>query len=73
MKTFIQNGDVITVTTPAGGVASGDAVIVGNLFGIAAFTVSAVSSAPFARGGKPRCSEPLGASTHDDFRVYAQV
>jgi len=35
MKTFIQNGDVITVTAPAGGVASRDGVIVGSLFGIA--------------------------------------
>lgn len=26
MKTFIQNGDVITVTAPTGGVASGDGV-----------------------------------------------
>ena len=34
MKTFIQNGDVITVTAPAGGVASGDGVIVlTDLFG----------------------------------------
>lgn len=40
MKTFIQNGDVITVTAPTGGVASGDGVIVGSLFGIAAFTAA---------------------------------
>ena len=35
MKTFIQNGDVITVTAPAGGIVSGNGIIVGNLFGIA--------------------------------------
>ena len=40
MKTFIQNGDVITVTAPSGGVASGDGVIVGSLFGVAAFTAA---------------------------------
>lgn len=40
MKTFIQNGDVITVTAPAGGAASGDGVIVGSLFGVAAFTAT---------------------------------
>ncbi len=40
MKTFIQNGDVITVTAPTGGVASGDGVIVESLFGIAAFTAA---------------------------------
>lgn len=40
MKTFIQNGDVITVTAPAGGVASGEGVVVGSLFGIATFTAA---------------------------------
>ncbi|MBN8936802.1 MAG: DUF2190 family protein [Rhizobiales bacterium] len=40
MKTFIQNGDVITVTAPTGGVTSGGGVIVGALFGIAAFTAA---------------------------------
>lgn len=40
MKTFIQNGDVITVTAPTGGVASGDGAIVGSLFGVAAFTAA---------------------------------
>ena len=33
MKTFIQNGHVITITAPAGGVSSGDGVLVGSLFG----------------------------------------
>ena len=41
MKTFIQNGDVITVTAPTGGVASGDGVIVDSLFGIAAYDAPA--------------------------------
>ena len=36
MKTYIQNGHVITVPTPAGGIASGEGLIVGNIFGIAA-------------------------------------
>lgn len=38
MKTYIQNGDMITVTAPAGGVQSGDGVIVSSLFGIAAYS-----------------------------------
>ncbi len=33
--------------------------------------VSAVPLAPFARCRERRCSEPLRASTHDDFRAYA--
>lgn len=35
MKTFIQSGHHIDVTAPAGGVSSGDGVVVGSLFGIA--------------------------------------
>ena len=38
MKTYIQNGHVVRVTTPAGGIASGDGLIVGNIFGIAAYS-----------------------------------
>ncbi|UXU76304.1 MULTISPECIES: DUF2190 family protein [unclassified Paracoccus (in: a-proteobacteria)] len=40
MKTYIQNGHVITVPTPAGGIASGDGLIVGNIFGIAAYSAA---------------------------------
>ena len=35
MRTFTQNGDVIAVAAPSGGVGSGDALVVGSLFGIA--------------------------------------
>ncbi len=40
MQNHIQNGHVITVTTPAGGIASGDGLIVGNMFGIAAYSAA---------------------------------
>jgi predicted RecA/RadA family phage recombinase len=40
MKNFIQNGDVITVAAPTGGITSGDGVIVGSLFGVAAFSAA---------------------------------
>ena len=36
MKNFIQKGDTLTMAAPTGGVASGDGVLVGSLFGIAA-------------------------------------
>lgn len=42
MKNFVKEGDVITVTAPYD-VASGDGVLVGSLFGVAAYT--AVSGA----------------------------
>jgi predicted RecA/RadA family phage recombinase len=51
MKTFIQNGDVITVTAPSGGVASGDGVIVGSLFGVAAFTAAEGEAVEIATRG----------------------
>ena len=51
MKTFIQNGDVITVTAPTGGVASGDGVIVGSLFGIAAYDAPAGGPTEIATTG----------------------
>ncbi|KKL79884.1 hypothetical protein LCGC14_2010330, partial [marine sediment metagenome] len=34
-KNFIQPGDTLTVTAPAGGVVSGGAVEIGKLFGVA--------------------------------------
>jgi predicted RecA/RadA family phage recombinase len=36
MKNFIQDGNVVTVTAPTGGVKSGDGIVVGALFGICA-------------------------------------
>ena len=38
MKNYIQNGDMITVTAPVGGVTSGQGVLVGSLFGVVAAT-----------------------------------
>ena len=37
MKTFIQPGNVISVTAPAGGVTANHGLLVGSLFGIATF------------------------------------
>ena len=35
MKTYIQPGHTLTITAPAGGVTSGQGVLIGTLFGIA--------------------------------------
>ena len=37
MKNYIQPGNTITITAPTGGVVSGDGVLIGSLFGVAAF------------------------------------
>lgn len=51
MKNFIQRGDVITVTAPTGGVVSGQGVLVGNLFGVAAITAAEDESVEIATVG----------------------
>ena len=40
MKNYLQNGDMITVTAPVGGVTSGQGLLVGSLFGIVAMTAA---------------------------------
>ena len=45
MNTFIQPGQVLTLTAPGGGVSSGDGVQIGQLFVVA--VADAVAAAPF--------------------------
>jgi len=40
MKNHIQKGDFITVPAPLGGSAPGEGLIIGNIFGIAAFAAA---------------------------------
>jgi predicted RecA/RadA family phage recombinase len=40
MQSHIQKGDVITVAAPAGGIASGNWMIVSNIFGVAAYSAA---------------------------------
>ena len=40
MQNYIQNGHVITVATPVGGIASGEGAIIGNIFGVAAYSAA---------------------------------
>ncbi|ACI98699.1 DUF2190 family protein [Rhodospirillum centenum] len=51
MKTFVQSGDLVEVTAPAGGVASGAGVLVGALFGVAAETAPAGAAVVLATRG----------------------
>ena len=37
MKNFVQDGNVLTVTAPTGGVSSGDLIIVGAIAGVCAY------------------------------------
>ncbi len=51
MKNFIQRGDVITITAPAGGLTSGQGVLIGNLFGVATKTAAEDESVEIATVG----------------------
>ena len=51
MKNFIQTGHMITVPAPTGGVVSGQGVIVGALFGIAATTAPEATNVEIATTG----------------------
>ncbi len=53
MKNYLQNGRILRFTAPAGGIASGDALIVGSIFGIAAY--SSAEGAPVERVSDPVC------------------
>lgn len=44
MKNFVQKGEFVTITAPAGGTTSGVGVLIGDLFGIATNTVGAGES-----------------------------
>jgi predicted RecA/RadA family phage recombinase len=51
MKNFIRNGDMNSVTSPAGGIASGQGVLVGSLFGVAAKAAAEGESVEIATVG----------------------
>lgn len=40
MKNFVQEDEIIEITAPAGGVTSGDGVVLGTLFGVAVTTAA---------------------------------
>ncbi|SRR5581483_4226116 len=51
MKNYIQEGRMITVAAPTGGVTSGDGVVVGALFGVATKTAAAGETVTIATTG----------------------
>ncbi|QCO05451.1 DUF2190 family protein [Azospirillum argentinense] len=61
MKNFVQPGHTITVAAPSGGVSSGDGVIVGALFGVAATAAAAGAALEISTEGV--FTLPKGTST----------
>jgi predicted RecA/RadA family phage recombinase len=41
MRNYVQPGNVVTLTAPAGGVLSSQGVLIGSLFGVAAYDAKA--------------------------------
>lgn len=62
MKNYLSEGDVVTVAAPVGGVSSGDGVLVGALFGVAAADVAAGDPAALATVGVFSLPKRLSAS-----------
>lgn len=63
MRNFIQPGNVVTAVTPSGGVVSGDPVLIGNLFGIAATSQAAGEDVELAVTGVYDLPKATGAVT----------
>lgn len=79
MQNFIQPGNTVSLTAPAGGVASGGAVLAGGLFGVAAtatdegapvecavagvFRLPAAAADTFTQGGRVFWDAAAGAIT----------
>jgi len=51
MRNYIQEGRMITVAAPAGGVTFGDCVVIGALFGVASKTAAAGETVTIATEG----------------------
>lgn len=62
MKTFIQNGTSIAVAAPAGGVTSGDGVVIGALFGVAATTAAEGETVTLATVGAYELPKPTSTA-----------
>ena len=63
MQNFVQKGEVVTVTTPAGGVVSGAGLLIGSLFGVAATTESEGDDVEIVTQGVFDLAKAAGAVT----------
>jgi len=51
MKNFVKPGHALDVVAPSGGLVSGQAVLIGSLFGVAAYSCAAGASAEIVTNG----------------------
>jgi predicted RecA/RadA family phage recombinase len=70
MKNFVQPGDLVTVAAPTGGIASGQGVLIGALFGVAAITQAEGSDVEIATRGVFDLAKMNGAEFTPGAAVY---
>ncbi len=61
MKNFVQPGHALAVVAPSGGLVSGQAVLIGNLFGVAAYSAAATTPAEIVTNGVFTLPKPTSA------------
>ena len=70
MKTYVQPGDTVTVIAPSGGVLSGAGVLIGGLFGVAAYDAAEGDEVEVATTGVfslPKAAEAIAAGNRVHF------
>lgn len=51
MKNFVQTGKILTAPAPSGGVLSGEAILIGGIFGVAAFAAAEAAEVEISTEG----------------------
>jgi len=70
MKVFVQPGDVLTLTAPAGGVVSGTAYLIGGLVVVAEATAAATEKFPARTAGVYTLAKATGQTWAEGAKLY---
>lgn len=70
MKNFIQQGNNLDLTAPSGGVVSGNAYLVGSLFGVAAVSASDGDTFALSVTGCYTLPKATGAALSEGQKAY---
>lgn len=70
MKNFIQPGNIVDLTAPAGGILSGQAYLFGSLFGVATVAAAAGKKVAVSVEGVFQLPKATGASLAEGVKAY---
>lgn len=70
MRNFYQTGDTIDATAPSGGVASGQSLLIGGLFGVAATDATEAAKFALHLTGCYRLPKATGNSLSEGQKAY---